>query len=124
MKTFVLSFLFIFAFISYSGAIENKNLQFEKEYLLNNESVNSEMVVYPSPFKNFAQGDKWGAFWITFLVSAVGWYFFWFFSVGLVAIAVTYFATNGNKKAVKMSVLGFFAGMILGGGLRLLMLFA
>jgi len=71
---------------------------------------------YPviNPVERYAQGDKWGAFWINFIIGAIGAYSIYGFAAGVVSAGVTYFVTNGNKKAFKKAIWGSLAGITFG----------
>ncbi len=121
MKNIVTIVFFLFLTFNFSYSAENS---FERESETKT-NLNDSDVVYPNvfPFFNNAKNDKWGVFWINFVIAAIGVYSIYGFAAGIVAVAITYFVTNGNKKAFKMAIWGCLAGCVIGGLLRLLMLF-
>lgn len=114
MLIFVIVFLVIFAF----GAKNYRTLEVQSSTIKTSVSVNNnhhEQIIMPvNPFFETAQGDKWGAFWIAFIIAAIGVYSIYGFAAGIVVVGITYFATNGNKKAFKKAIWGCLAGCVLG----------
>lgn len=114
MKKILLLLIFIISVSVIFAANDNRKAQIQqKSRIQTNEVVYSNAVV--SPFENYAQGDKWGVFWINLLIAAIGVFSIYGFAAGIVAVAITYFATKGNKKAFKKAIWGCIVGCIIGG---------
>ncbi len=111
IKTIIILF---FIMIPYIGISSEKNYNYQTEtYNLSGNITRIFIPYYPSDI--LKQNGKWTAFWITFIISAIGVYSLYGFAAGIIAVAVTYFVTNGNKRAFKMAILGCIAGCIVGG---------
>ena len=79
------------------------------------QEISSEQTISPIvPFSFLQTESEWIAFWLTLIVAAIGVYSIYGFAAGIIAVAITYFVTNGNKKAFKLSILGCIIGAVLG----------
>ena len=65
------------------------------------------------------QSNRWGVFWVNFIIGAIGMYSLYGFSAGIISAGLTYFIFNGEKKAFIMGILGALAGIAVGLAIRL-----
>ncbi|MBN2890760.1 MAG: hypothetical protein JXL97_02745 [Bacteroidales bacterium] len=120
MKTFILLLTLLI-----STTIIQASTAESKQYLSTQETktILNEKTSNIVPFSLFKNNSEQAAFWITLIIAAIGMFSIYGFAAGIIAVAVTYFATNGNKKAFKMSIWGCIIGMVLGALIRLGVLF-
>ncbi|MBN2662897.1 MAG: hypothetical protein JXR68_04545 [Bacteroidales bacterium] len=118
MKQLLLFSVFVFFVIFAFGAKNDRTLEIQSSTINSTVSANDnnhEQILMPvNSFFETARGDKWGAFWIAFIIAAIGVYSIYGFAAGIVVVGITYFATNGNKKAFKKAIWGCLSGLVLG----------
>ncbi len=118
MKTFIFVALLFIATVAYSHQVNNA-------YVVSSLSISNSVQKNQNNSKPIIakkHSGKMTPFWIAFVVGAIGVYSIYGFAAGIIAVAVTYFATNGNKKAFVMSIWGCLAGMALGALIRFVIL--
>lgn len=93
-----------------SNKIYNQNITTEKIY--QSENILNKII----------DTEKWGIFWLTFIISAIGVYMIYGLPAGFVTVAIIYFVTNNNKKAMKRAIWGCVLGCLFGAAIRVLTL--
>jgi len=122
MKRAIIFLIFILTISVVFGAKNNRTSQIQEVSNEQNVEEFSSSIMPFAPLLEIAQGDKWWAFWITFVIAAIGVYSIYGFSAGIIAVAITYFATNGNKKVFRKAIWGCVAGCVVGALILLLKL--
>jgi len=116
MKTIIIIFICIilFDYTVYSSEAYtiNKN---DVSVLKTNNTINSDIFTD-------VNGDGWGYFWITLAISAIGVYSIYGIAAGFITVAVVYFISNNNKKAMKRAIWGCIIGCLIGALIRVLTL--
>jgi len=87
------------------------------------QSISYNIKIFPNNNQEeIKKQDNAGVFWINFTIAAIGTYSIYGIGAGIVAVGITYFVVNGDKKAMKKAILGCVLGMLAGGLVRLLTL--
>lgn len=117
MKKLIFILLIIIPTFAFSNLAESSKNYSEIEKKSGQE-ITIEQTIQPyNPLSFLETQSEWNAFWITLLIAAIGAYTIYGIAAGLVAAALVYFITNGNKKAFKLSILAWFIGIALGLGI-------
>lgn len=112
MKKIALLFVFIFSLTMVYSADFAPKTHIEESY----QVENSQLIL---PLQFTGKQKEMTAFWINMLIAAIGVYSIYGFAAGIVSVGITYFVTNGNKKAFKLAILGCIIGMLLGAAIWL-----
>ena len=99
---------------SFSNSAVKSEITSEEDKKSGQEVYAKQTIESPNPLNLSETESEWTAFWITLAIAAIGVYSIYGFAAGIVAVAITYFVTNGNKKAFKLAILGCIVGMALG----------
>ena len=102
----------------FSNSTIKSSTSFEFEKKSGQEKYSEQSIEPYNPLSFLETENEWTAFWITLVIAAIGVFSIYGFAAGIIAVAITYFATNGNKKAFKLAILGCIIGCIIGGLLR------
>ena len=72
--------------------------------------------------KTLAPG-KIPSFWFAFVISAIGTYTIYGLAAGPIAVIIVYLSSSGSKKETWRAVWGCITGFVIGGAIKLAVLF-
>ena len=103
MKQFVIFFIFLILVFSMNANVVYHGIG------------THEVVSYPGNFPSFLFG---------FLITLPLAYTLYFAGLGFLTVLVVYLGTKGNKQETKKVFWGFLAGLVLGIGIRLIVMYS